>query len=198
MHLCNVTSSTTIWYAPLRREKRRSALLESNRPRDIPQGLIKTMAPGGAGHTPAPPPPAHRIDRPLHALKNSFMKMALKDGKYPQNVPFGNISKGDLARYWCCYGVVPFPGTLYSLRQRRAFFVYSQELARHAPTFKGDLLGAGSVSVKEQFAGMIRICNTGAKHSSSPKTRRTGPPLKGVARSAGGCMYWNQLNPKNV
>lgn len=96
MHLCNVTSSTTIWYASLRREKRRSALLESNRPRDIPQGLIKTMAPGGAGHTPAPPPPAHRIDRPLHALKNSFMKMALKDGKYPQNVPFGNISKGDL------------------------------------------------------------------------------------------------------
>ena len=94
MHLCNVTSSTTIWYAPLRREKRRSALLESNRPRDIPQGLIKTMAPGGAGHTPAPPPPAHRIDRPLHALKNSFMKMALKDGKYPQNVPFGNILKG--------------------------------------------------------------------------------------------------------
>lgn len=91
MRLRDVIPNRIICYPPSRREKRKSALLESNRPRDIPQGLIKTMTPGGAGYAPAPPPPAYRIDRPLHASKNSFMKTTQKDAKCTEVVTFGKI-----------------------------------------------------------------------------------------------------------
>ena len=95
MCLCNVISRRKICYPLMCQEKRRSALLESNRPRDILEGLIKTMAPGGAGPALAPPTLAHRIERPLYALKNSFIKKTPIDTKQPGYVTFGNISKGD-------------------------------------------------------------------------------------------------------
>jgi len=62
-------------YPQPRQEKRRSALLESNRPRDILAGLIETMEEkSGRDNAPFPLPLIHRIDRPLHASENSSSK----------------------------------------------------------------------------------------------------------------------------
>lgn len=104
MHETHMTPRPEICYPAHHREKRRPALLESNRPRDIPVGLIKTMAQGGAwGQNHAPRTAPHRIDRPPHALKNSSQKFHNGGRFCAENVTFGKIYRVAKLEGMPCY-----------------------------------------------------------------------------------------------
>ena len=101
----HMTLRSEICYSPSCREKRRPALLESNQPRDIPAGLIKTMAPGGAwDKTRAPHTAPHRIDRPPYASRNSSQITHDDGGFWAENVTFGKIER---VSFFHPVGVIP-------------------------------------------------------------------------------------------